>query len=515
MGRHAFTDNTLQSRQTDAVLVLKQFTDTADTAVAEVIDIIRIADAVLEMHIVVDGSKNVFLGDVLRNKLVNTLLERISQCLRILVVLILEEDLTESRIINLLMDSEFFRIAVNKVCDVNHKVAQHLDIALFCLNYNTRNSRVLNGIRHLTRNGFACAAEYFAVCLIDDILCEDMADNTVAEGKLLIKFITADLGKIIAARIKQHRIDQAVCRLHRERFAWTNLLVEFEKTGLVAVGRILRKCSTKLRLVAEDLKNLVVGAKSKGTKQNGYRHFSRAVNTDPEHIVHIGLIFEPCAAVRDHRAGIHLLAELILVDSVIDTGRADQLRDNDTLCAIDDKRSVVRHDRHIAHKNFLFGNSLVILLVVQTDTNLQRSRVCRVSFLALFDVVLDFILAESVAHKRKAQMTVVVLDGTDVIKRLLQTFLEEPAIGGFLDFNQIGHFLDFLLTGKAHPHAVSAFDGTHPVFVHSFLSGRFAAARAGIRKNFRRCDRNRRPTGTICSVFRPLPGRSLETSPRL
>ena len=63
--------HTLQSGETDAVLVLQQLAHRADTAVAQMVDIIVVADAVLQMHVIVDGSKNIFLGNMLGNQVVD------------------------------------------------------------------------------------------------------------------------------------------------------------------------------------------------------------------------------------------------------------------------------------------------------------------------------------------------------------------------------------------------------------------------------------------------------------
>ena len=65
MGGHTLTHHTLHSGQTDTVLILQQFAHRADTPVAQMIDIIVIAQAILQMDIVVDGRENIFLGNML------------------------------------------------------------------------------------------------------------------------------------------------------------------------------------------------------------------------------------------------------------------------------------------------------------------------------------------------------------------------------------------------------------------------------------------------------------------
>ena len=51
-----------------------------------------------------------------------------------------------------------------------------------------------------------------------------MAADPVLQGQLFIEFITAHLRQIIAAGIEEHRIDQALRTLNRQRLAGTDFL---------------------------------------------------------------------------------------------------------------------------------------------------------------------------------------------------------------------------------------------------------------------------------------------------
>ena len=72
-GSHSLPDNPLQSGQTDSVLILQQLTHRTNTAVTQMIDIIIMSDAILQMHIVVDRCKNIIFCDMLRNQIMNIL----------------------------------------------------------------------------------------------------------------------------------------------------------------------------------------------------------------------------------------------------------------------------------------------------------------------------------------------------------------------------------------------------------------------------------------------------------
>ena len=125
LGGHALSDHTLHTGQTDAVLVLQELTDRANAAVTEVVDIVRRADALFNLHVVVDGGKNIFSRNVLRNQLVrfslHILLDVGPVCFR------LPDDLHERRIVDRLHNAVLGRILhVDVVADVDHEIREHL-----------------------------------------------------------------------------------------------------------------------------------------------------------------------------------------------------------------------------------------------------------------------------------------------------------------------------------------------------------------------------------------------------
>ncbi len=206
---HLLADTTLHTGHSDAELILQQFSDASDPAVSEVINVVLVADAVLQMHVVVDRSKNIFLRNMLGNQKMHISAQHFRKLLRILVVLIFLEDFTKSRIINLLGDAKLFRIAVYKVSDVNHQVGQDLH-AVSCIGSDPdiRNCRVLDFIGHLYGNSVSRAADNIAVCAVNNVFRKNMAGDSEPECQLLVEFIAAYLCKVIPARIKEHGFDQ-------------------------------------------------------------------------------------------------------------------------------------------------------------------------------------------------------------------------------------------------------------------------------------------------------------------
>ena len=77
LGGHTLAYGTLHSGETDTVLVLKQLANRTDTTVAQMVDIVLITDTILQVQVVVDGSNDVFLGNVLRNQLGDILMNQL------------------------------------------------------------------------------------------------------------------------------------------------------------------------------------------------------------------------------------------------------------------------------------------------------------------------------------------------------------------------------------------------------------------------------------------------------
>ncbi len=432
------------------------------------VDVVVIADAVLKMHIVVDGSKNVFLRDMLRDKLVSPSPDHE---LRILLVLRLVEDLLKDRIIDQLRDAVevllLFR-ELHPAVDVHHHGGKHLDIAVktFDGNENIRNSRVLDLIRELAGHLRARFRDDLAGRHVNDVLREDMVPDAVPEHQLLIEFVAADLREVIPSRVEEHPVDEALRRIDSQRFARADLLVEFKKAVLVGVGGVLGEGRAKLRLVAEHLDDLLVRADAHRADQLRDRDLSGAVHTGIEDIVGVRLIFEPCAAVRDNRAGVQLLAELVVRDAVVDARRADKLADDDTLCAVDDERAGRGHQRQVAHEDLMLFD-FAVLLVEEPDGNLKRSGIVRVAFLALLDRVFHFIPAKFVIDKFQAELIAEIFDWRDVIEYLAKSLIDEPLVGCLLHLDEIRHFKNFLTPLVAHSNRSAGLYRTNSVFLHS------------------------------------------------
>ncbi len=398
------------------------------------VDIVRVADAVFQVHVVIDGGKNVLSRDMLRDQIGSIPADG---CLDILDILIVAQNALQNRIVDLLRDAELLFVAVDISVQINHQVRKHLHIALLRLHDNRRNGSILDLNRQLLGDQSA-GGYHLSGCPVNDVLSQRKADNAVFQRKLLIEFIASHLREIVASRIKKHRVDQRLRTLHGERLARAQLFIELQQAVLVIVGRILGEAGKNLRLLAEHFLDLSIRADTERAQEHGDRHLAVPVYANIENIVGVRLIFKPCAAVRYNGAGIKGLSDLIVSDRIINTGGTHKLTDNNTLGPVDHKGSGFRHQRQVAHENVMFVD-LVVFSVVKAHSHLERSRIGRVAFLALLDGVLGILLAKLEAGELETQLAAVIRNRGNIPENFIQTLIQKPLIRVFLNFDEIRH----------------------------------------------------------------------------
>ena len=303
--RHSLTHHSLHTGETDAVLVLQQLADRTDTAVAQMVDVVGIADAILQMHVVVDGRKDVLAGDMLRNQAVDVAADRIQELLAFKLL----HQLLQKRIVHLFGDAQVSRLHVrDKGAQIDHHVGQDLHDALFRMHIDRRDRSVLDLVGQGLGQDRAGLGDDLAGLPAHRVLRQRQAGDTVAQGQLLVELVAAHFRQIIPSRIEEHAADQGLCTVNRQRLARAQLAVQLEKAVLIVRGRVLLHAGRELRLLAEELRDLRVGAQSERTKKHGDRNLAVAVYAHVENVVGIRLILQPRAPVRDHGAGIEGLA---------------------------------------------------------------------------------------------------------------------------------------------------------------------------------------------------------------
>ena len=102
---HALTDDALHAGEADADLVLEQLAYAAQTAVAQMVDVVYRADAVAQVKQVADGGEHIVDDDGLRDEVIVTGLERLLELLALYAGV---DDLLEDGEADLLLDAELF-----------------------------------------------------------------------------------------------------------------------------------------------------------------------------------------------------------------------------------------------------------------------------------------------------------------------------------------------------------------------------------------------------------------------
>ena len=197
----------------------------------------------------------------------------------------------------------------------------------------------------------------------------------------------------------------------------------------------------------EHILDLRIGLEPDGAHETGDGDLTVLVDTHPEHVRAIRLVFQPSTTIRDDGGGIGDVSSLVRFHVIIHTRASDDLGDDDTLCAVDNEGSALGHQGEVAHEDLLFLD-LVRLLVAQAHLHLDGSGIGGVSGLAGFYVILGALLHGEV-NKGQLQVASIVGNTANILKNLTQAGFQKPSVRFFLNVQQSGHLSDFLLSGKA------------------------------------------------------------------
>ena len=201
---------------------------------------------------------------------------------------------------------------------------------------------------------------------------------------------------------------------------------------------------------------------------------------------------------------------LVVVEE--DARRAVHLRDDDALGAVDDERAVHRHERHLAHVDFLLldvldrlgAGLLVDIEHDQAERHLERRRIGHAALAALVDVVLRRI--EVVADELEQRRVGEVGDREHRLEHRLQALVGPPAlrllhqqelvVGRLLNLDEVRHLRHF--PDGAEELADPSATGERLVHVHSsseIASNGCPERRTGLRSGAR----DNRPLATLYS----------------
>ena len=388
---HALAHGALQARQADADLVLQQLAHGAQAAVAQMVDIVNTADAVVQADAVAHGRHNVVHNDVLGHQVADVEADGLLQ--RLLIGIFLDQTL-EGGNVHLFGNAHAGGIEIQEGGSVGKIVADDLDVEaaalVFGVQHHAVDARPLNLIGQLAGNRLARGSQNLAGLGMHDVLRRDAARDARGKRQLLVELIATDLGQIVSLGIEQQTADQGIGAVDCRGLAGTQLFIDLEQTCFHALGGIALQRRLQVLFRAQQVGDFVVGAVADGAQQYGHGQLARAVDAHPHHVVGIGFVFQPGAAAGDDGSGIERLAGLINGLGIVNAGGANQLGDNDTLRAVDDEGTRIGHLRQFGHENALFflaghlHSPLAGLLVEELGVNVEPSGVGIVALLALF-----------------------------------------------------------------------------------------------------------------------------------
>ena len=438
------------------------------------VNIVDIADTLAEVQEVGNGCENIIQGDVIRDELLDALCAYGLEIRGIRIV----QNIAQNADGNELLDADVLRIEVHIACEIDHAVAEHLDLLL---DHADLALTVLIGIVLLGFNVQECL-EYTSllngICLVkgQDLasLCNDLtghrichrtgqgsAGQTGCNAELLVVLVSAELAEIVSSRIEEQHVEMALCALDCGRLAGTELLVGLHQTVVDRLGGILLEDRLVQALVmAEHLLDLLIGAQTDCTEEGGQRDLAVLIDADVNDIVGVHLVFEPRAAVRDDGGLEQLLTGLVLLHIVVNAGGTHELGYDRTLCAVDNEGTAFGHEREIAHEDLALLD-FAGLLVPELGGDAQGRSVGDLVFLCLRDgLVLEMLVIEAVAGEGQYEIAVVI-GSREILENFPETGFPEFRVGVLLDLDQVRHFLDFLDLAEAHSDVLAELLGSY------------------------------------------------------
>src|SRR5262245_40745310 len=476
---HALLDGALHADETDAVLILHQLADRTHAAVAEVVDVVDLPVAVLELDQVLHDLEDVLAAQralVEGRVQLELVVELEPPDARQVVALRVEEEVVEEgggglrrgRIARTQaavdLEDRLLRIGdlvlqqrvAERGPDVGVVEEQHLDAV---------DAALAQQLELLLGDLLVAGEDHLARLRVLQLVRRDATDHLFhGDGDLL------DAGVLHLAQ--RHRRELAPLlheELVRARVAYVaRRLHAHQMIGLEQLGRLAAVEDDGV--LAVEVVEDVLGGHLERAQDDGGVELPPPVDAHEQDVLRVELEVDPRAAVRDDARRVEELAAgvgLALVVVEEDARRPVQLRDDDPLGAVHHERAVLGHERDLAEVNLLLLHVLdrarAALRIDVPDHelhgDLQRGRERHAALMALVDVVLR--LPEPVADELQRRRLVEVLDREDGLEDRLQALvlaalgryaaLEKLFVRALLDVDQVREFDDLLDPSERAP----------------------------------------------------------------
>ena len=289
---HPFPNHAFHPGQSNAELVLQQFSHGTQPTVTQMVNVIFVAKALRQIQQIADGSNNVGL----RHRPTAKISRRRGA-------------------------KQFFRVSVfvQAGIDFDQALADRLFTEYTALFDNIEDFIIdTNRIAMLVTTGH----HNFAGGFIDDILLQIDSLQPTTPAKLLREFVTAHCRQIIAFGIKEQGFHKLGGIFDRRRLARTQSLVNFEQRRITIRRIVLScfQCSPNSQIFVKQRQNQLVGFPAQSTDQYSHRQFAGAVDPHGNHVIGIRLQFKPSAPVRNDRGKIKLLAIGVHRNIIVNAG---------------------------------------------------------------------------------------------------------------------------------------------------------------------------------------------------
>src|SRR5579859_6912000 len=480
--RHALFDGAFHAQEPDAILILHQFANRADAAVAEMIDIVDLALAVAQVDQGADHRNDVSLAQdahgVGRIEIEPHVYFDAADR-REIVALRIEEQRLEHR----LRGVDGRRLArPHDAVDVEQRVlARHVlvdrervaDVGADIDMVDVEERQLLVALlveefQILLGDLLAGFGVDLAGLRVDQVLGDVVTDQLLVGEAERFEALLGELARLphgeLLAGLEHDLagvgVDQVVDRLVAAH------AIGIERHAPAVFGALVE------HLLVEGVEDLLA-IHAERIEQRRHRNLAAPVDARIDDVLGVELDVEPGAAIRNDAGGEQQLARrmgLALVVVEEHAGRAMHLRDDDPLGAVDDEGAVVGHERNVAHVDILlldvldrFGAGLLVDIEYdQAQRHLERRRVGHTALAAFVDVILrrlEFVFDEFEHRGRRKvgdreyrlEDGLQTLVGPAALRLLHQ---QELVVGCLLNLNEVRHLRDFLDFSEKLPYAL-------------------------------------------------------------
>ena len=477
---HALLDGALHADQPDAVLVFDQLTDRADAAIAEVVDVVGLTDAVLELDQITNDVENVFAAQrplVERRVQAEAIVQLEAANPRQVVALRVEEQVVEER--GRRLDGR--RVArTQTLVDLENRILRRADLVLQQRiaqrgpdvdvlgqqNLDLLDPHFAKAVENIDADFLIAFEDDLAGLLVDDVVRRDPADHLLEHDRDFLDRSGLEIAQGGTRQLAPFLDDDLTVRAANVAAR----AVAGKLIGLEDLGQLL--AVEKDRVLAVEVIEQVLGRHAEGAQQHRRVELATAVDADEEDVARVELEVDPRTAIRDDARRIQQLAAGVRLSLVVveeNSRRSMQLRDDDALGTVDHEGPVLGHQGNLPEVHFLLFDVLdrarAGLLVDVPDHELNRDlegrRVGHAAFMALLHAVLR--IPEVVADELQRGRLVEVLDREHRFEHALQagvltlvwrgTVLQKLGVRQLLNLDEIRNIDDSVDLPEIPPQA--------------------------------------------------------------